>query len=237
MAPPIPLSAELFAHALFWSALTIGFYVAAKRLHRRWPRPWLMPLALTPALLILVVLTLHATYRDYIGGAGWLVTLLGPVTVAFAVPIYEQRGLIRRQWPVLIIGMLAGSATAIATGWALATLLGLDGTLRASLLPRSISTPFAMVVSGDIGGVPDLTAVFVVLTGLLGAVIGDVMLTWLPIRSAMARGALLGIGAHGAGTARAYEIGREEGSVAGLVMVLAGLFNVLMAPILVYCLG
>lgn len=222
------------AGGLLWSVLTIVFYVIAKRLYARYARWWLTPLALAPALLIAVVLAAHVSYQDYIQGAGWMVSLLGPATVAFAVPIYEQRALVRRHWPVLLIGMVAGSATAIATGWGLATLLGLDGALRLSLLPRSISTPFAMEVSGDIGGIPDLTAIFVVVTGVLGAIIGQSMLSWLPIRSSLARGALLGVGAHGAGTAKAYELGREEGSIAGLVMVLIGLMNVLGATVLMY---
>jgi predicted murein hydrolase (TIGR00659 family) len=193
-----------------------------------------MPLAVTPACLIILVQMLHEDYRDYIRGTGWLVSLLGPATVAFAVPIYEQRELIRRQWPVLTIGMLVGSATAVGTSWLFATLLGLDGPLRQSLLPRSISTPFAMAVSGDIGGIPDLTAVFTVLTGVLGAVLGEAMLAWLPVRSTLARGALFGTAAHGAGTAKAHEIGREEGSIAGLVMVLVGLMNVLVVTLFVH---
>jgi predicted murein hydrolase (TIGR00659 family) len=234
--PLIPFLSDPRAAALFWSAATVGLYLAAKRLYRRWPRWWLMPLAVTPALLIIAVLVLHGSYRDYIRGTHWLVALLGPATVAFAVPIYEQRALIRRHWPVLAIGVLAGSATAMGSSWALATVLGLDGTLRLSLLPRSMSTPFAMEVAGHIGGVPELTAVFVVLTGLLGAVLGEVALARFPIRSTLVRGALLGMGAHGAGTAKAHEMGREEGSIAGLVMVLVGLFNVLMAPLLAQCL-
>lgn len=233
----MPIRLDSAGSALLWSAATIGFYFLARSLYRRWPRWWLMPIGLAPALLILLVLTLHASYRDYISGAGWLLAALGPVTVAFAVPIWEQRAMIRRYWPVLVAGMVAGSATAILTGWLFASLLGLDGSLRLSLLPRSLSTPFAMEVSGDIGGVPDLTAVFVVLTGLLGAAIGDGMLAWLPIRSAMARGALYAMAAHGLGTAKAHALGREEGTIAGLVMVLVGLLNVLVAPVVAYLLG
>lgn len=230
--PALPEGWMPYAATLFWSTLTIAFYLLAKRLYRRWPRWWAMPLALTPALLIVVALALHATYAQYMQGAGWLLTLLGPATVAFAVPIYEQRALIRREWPVLGLGMVAGTVTAVATSWLLATLLGLHGTLRLSLLPRSISTPFAMQVSHDIGGVPSLTAVFVVMTGVLGAVLGEVLLTWLPVRSTLARGALFAIGAHGAGTARAHQMGREEGSIAGLLMVLVGLLNVLVATLI-----
>ena len=176
---------------------------------------------------------LNVSYRDYIRGTHWLVALLGPATVAFAVPIYEQRALIRRRWPLLLAGMVAGSLTAVATSWALAYVLGIDGELRLSLLPRSMSTPFAMEVSGEIGGIPDLTAVFVVLTGIIGAAVGDIVLARLPLRSTLAKGALFGVGAHGAGTARAHQIGREEGAIAGLVMVLVGLMNVALAPLII----
>ncbi|BAM92750.1 murein hydrolase export regulator, LrgB family protein [Bradyrhizobium oligotrophicum S58] len=224
---------EPLAQAAVWSLATILLYLLAKRLHRRWPRWWLMPLAVAPALLMIAALALNVSYRDYIRGTHWLVALLGPATVAFAVPIYEQRALIRRRWPLLLAGMVAGSLTAVATSWALAYVLGIDGELRLSLLPRSISTPFAMEISGEIGGSPDLTAVFVVLTGIIGAAVGDIVLARLPLRSTLAKGALFGVGAHGAGTARAHQIGREEGAIAGLVMVLVGLMNVALAPLIV----
>lgn len=227
-----PVLAEPLVQGAGWSLLTIAVYWLAKRLHRRWPYWWSMPLVVTPLLVGLCLVALHANYRDYIRSTHWLVMLLGPATVAFAVPIYEQRDLIRRQWPILLVGMLAGSLTAIGSSWALATLVGLEGSLRLSLLPRSISTPFAMEVSADIGGVPDLTAVFVVATGIAGALIGDLVLGRLRLASSLARGALYGIGAHGAGTAQARRLGESEGAVAGLVMVMVGLLNVLLAPVI-----
>ncbi len=231
----------LLAHFLvlagFWSLATVGFYLCARAIYRRWPRWWLSPLALTPALLLALALVLHTGYSDYISGTRWIVLMLGPATVAFAIPVYEQRHVIARHWPALVIGVIVGSGTAMASAWAMASILGLSDLLRLSLLPRSMSTPFAMAVAGDIGGAPDLTAVFVMVTGICGAALGELMLNWLPLRSALARGALLGMGAHGAGTAKAREIGPEEGSIAGLVMVLAGLLNVLIGPILAYGLG
>ncbi|MBG0789866.1 MAG: LrgB family protein [Desulfovibrionaceae bacterium] len=214
-----------------WSVMTIGLYLVVKRVYRRWGRWWQMPLALTPLLVIGVVLALHVPYRDYYNSTGWLIVLLGPATVAFAVPIYEQRGLIRRYWPMLGAGMLAGTATAIVTSWAFASLLGIDGSLRLSLLPRSISTPFAMNMARDIGGTADMTAVFVVITGVLGSILGEFMVTLLPLRSALSRGAMLGVAAHAAGTAKAHELGTEEGSVAGLLMILVGMLNVFGATI------
>lgn len=227
-------SIESLAAGLFWPLATIGLYYLSKMLYRRRPSLWLSPLVAAPAILIVLALALHANYQDYMHDSRWLLALLGPATVAFAVPIYEQRGLIKRYWPVLLFGVTIGSTTAMISAWGFASLLGLDESLRLSLMPRSISTPFAMVVSNDIGGLPNLTAVFVVITGLLGAVVGQTLLRLLPLRSSMARGALYGMGAHGIGVAKAHEIGQEEGSIAGLVMVLVGLTNVLAAPLIAW---
>lgn len=165
--------------------------------------------------------------------------LLGPATVAFAVPIYEQRALIQRSshWPLLLVGTVVGSTTAVVSSWASASLLGVDGPVRLSLLPRSISTPFAIEVSSEIGGITVLTAAFVVLTGVVAIVLGGFVLARLPLRSALSKEALLGVGAQGAGRARAHQIGRDDGAVAGLLMVLVGLMNVARAPIVMRIIG
>jgi predicted murein hydrolase (TIGR00659 family) len=231
------LHGESIGAAVFWSAVTIAVYAVAKVLDRRWRAWWSSPLLTAPLVLLVIVVSLHAGYGEYIHGTHWLVTLLAPATVAFAVPIYQQRALILRHWPLLAVGILVGSVTAFFSSWLLATWLGLDDRLRLSLLPRSMSTPFAMTVSGDIGGVPALTAVFVLITGILGAAIGEALLNILPLRSALARGALFGMGAHGAGTAKALQIDAEIGSVAGLVMVFVGLTNVLAAPLIAHWVG
>jgi predicted murein hydrolase (TIGR00659 family) len=219
---------------LIWSGLTVALYWLSQLLHRRGRVWWLAPAITAPLLLVALALAFHVSYHQYIGGAGWLITLFAPATVAFAVPIYEERRLIRRYWPLLVLGAVAGSITAIASSWVLARWLGLDENLRLSLLPRSISTPFALPVSGKIGGTPSLTAVFVLITGIFGAAIGESLLAWLPLRSVVARGALFGMGAHAFGTAKAHQISQEIGAVAGLVMVFVGLLNVLAAPLLAW---
>ena len=219
---------------LFWSGVTIAFYFSTKWIYRCKPRWWTSPLAWAPFFLIGLALILHISYEEYIQGTHWLVTMLGPVTVAFAIPIFEHRRLIRSYWLILMIGVLVGDVIAIFSAWALANLFGLSDILRLSLLPRSISTPFAITVSGEIGGIPDLTAIFVVLTGIFGAALGEIMLAILPLRTSMAKGALFGMGAHGAGVAQARGVGTQEGAIASLVMILAGLTNVLAAPILAY---
>ncbi|MCU1732494.1 MULTISPECIES: LrgB family protein [unclassified Pseudomonas] len=217
---------------LFWLALTLVTYLGSRWLYRRTGRYLLSPLILVPAVLLAIAVPLHTGYAEYSRDTHWLMAVLGPVTVAFAVPIWQQRRLLARHWPALGLGMLMGSAASIASSWALARLLSLDSAVSLSLLPRSITTPFAMPLAQELGGVPELTAVFVMFTGVLGALFGGVLLRWLPLRTPLARGALFGVGAHGAGVSRAHEVGGEEGSVAGLVMVLTGLLNLFAAPLL-----
>lgn len=218
----------------FWPAATVLVYVLARWLYSRRPCFWTSTLIMAPALLLGLAVYLHAGYSDYMLGSHWLLLMLGPVLVAFALPLYEQRALILRYWPILAAGIVVGSVIAGASAWLLGALLGLPTGLRLSLLPRSVGTPFAMAVSSHVGGAPDLTAVFVIITGVLGASIGQWLRAWLPLRSSLARGALFGMGAQGAGTAKARELADEEGAVAGLVMVMAGIFNVLVTPYVVY---
>ncbi|UQS15819.1 LrgB family protein [Pseudomonas sp. HS6] len=217
---------------MFWLAFTLLAYLFSRWLYRRTGRYVLSPLILVPALLLALAVPLHTAYAEYSSNTHWLMLVLGPVTVAFAVPIWQQRRLLVRHWSALLLGMLAGSTASIATSFGLARALALDSSVTLSLVPRSITTPFAMPLAQDLGGVPELTAVFVMFTGVFGAMLGGVLLKWLPLRSALARGALFGVGAHGAGVSRAHEVGGAEGSVAGLVMVLTGLLNLFAAPLL-----
>jgi len=217
---------------VFWAVVTVAAYVLAKQAYLRVRRGWASPLITAPLALLLLALLLHANYHDYLRGTHWLMAMLGPATVAFAVPIYQQRALIARHWKVLGAGVLVGSGTAILAAWLMASALHLSPELRLSLAPRSVTTPFAMDVSGRIGGIPELTAVFVIITGICGSLCGQILLKLLPVRSAMARGALFGMGAHGMGVAKARELGESEGAIAGLVMVMAGLLNVAAAPLL-----
>lgn len=226
---PLLMAAEV---TLLWSVVTIGLYWLSKIFHRRYKRWWTTPLIITPILLIVITLLSHTNYNVYIRGTHWLIALLGPATVAFAVPIYRRRNLMVLYWRTLSIGVVFGSVLSIASAWILASLVGVDETLKLSLLPRSISTPFAMVISGEIGGTPELTALFVILTGIFGASFGQLLLYWLPIKSKMSMGASFGIAAHVAGSSKAYELDNEIGTIAALVMVLTGIFNVLIAPVL-----
>lgn len=169
---------------MFWLLLTLAAYLFSRWIYRRTGRYLLSPLILVPALLLAIAVPLHTAYAEYSANTHWLMLVLGPVTVAFAVPIWQQRQLLIRHWPALLLGMLAGSAASIASSFGLARVLALDSSVTMSLVPRSITTPFAMPLAHDLGGVPELTAVFVMFTGVFGAMLGGVLLKWLPLRSA-----------------------------------------------------
>lgn len=217
--------------ALFWIAATLGCYALAKGLNRLVKAWWTSPLLVTCLLCLVLALVLHTGYGEYMRGGRFLLMLLGPATVAFALPIYEQRSLIRRFWATLLLGLACGCGLAMGGVWLLSGWLDLPRVMRLSLLPRSFTTPFAMAFAADVGGSPDLAAVCVIATGVIGASLGSVMLSVLPLRSSFARGAMLGMGAHGAGVAKAREIGAEEEAVAGLVMILAGVSCALLGPL------
>lgn len=212
--------------------ITVVLYGLVKTFYLKKRNWWSAPILAVPLLVIALVVLAKVPYRVYFEDTRWLTWMLGPATVAFAVPIYEHRAMIRRHWLSLSCGVLVGMPVAVFSSIWLARLLGLSELLQRSLAPRSISTPFALATASGIGASPDLTAVFVVMTGVCGMLLGEVMLAWMPLRSSLARGALFGAAAHAAGTAKASELGAEEGVVASLTMMLGGLATVFAAPLI-----
>ncbi|MBY7958162.1 LrgB family protein [Vibrio fluvialis] len=212
--------------------LTLMFYYGSKLLYRRKRTIFLMPLLLAPLLLVLVVMGFHIPYQDYMAESHWLLWMLGPATVAFAIPVYDNRYLIQRHWLSLSVGVMVSVVVAVGSTVLLARWLELPELLQRSLAMRSITTPFAVEATKSIGGQSDLTALFVVLTGVIGMAVGEVVLTVLSIRSRLGKGASLGASAHGAGTAKAYQIGNSEGVVSSVVMMIAGMVTVLIAPLI-----
>ncbi len=219
--------------AAFCFVLTIALYYANKRIYDRSLRIILMPLLLTPAILIAIVLLADIPYQDYMADSHWLMWLLGPATIAFALPIYDNRAMVRKHWLSISAGVIAAVITSVVSSIMLARWLGLSVMLQKGLAVRSVTTPFAIEAAKSMGGPADLAAVFVVITGVLGMAIGETVLACLPmIRSRLAHGAIFGAAAHGAGTAKARQIGEVQGVVASLVMMMAGLISVLAAPLI-----
>ncbi|NEY30451.1 LrgB family protein [Escherichia coli] len=212
--------------------MTLALYFANKKIYRRLHTIWMMPLVLTPLILVLFLVVTHVSYQDYMGESRWLLWLLGPATIAFAVPVYENMTVIRRHWMSLSAGVITATVVAVSSSVWLARLLTLPEEVQRSLAVRSITTPFALEAAKQLGGQPDLVALFVVITGVFGMAVGDILFLRLAVRSGMAKGAGLGASSHGAGTAKAYEIGQTEGVVSSLVMMLAGVVTVVLAPLI-----
>lgn len=212
-------------------AITLGLYYANKRLYRRFHTLPLMPLILTPLLLVALLVFGHISYQSYIGEAHWLLWLLGPATIAFAVPVYDNLAVIRRHWMSLSAGVITATVVAVTSSVWLARLFTLPDEIQRSLAVRSVTTPFALAAAKPLGGQPELVALFVVITGVFGMAVGDALFMRLSIREGMAKGAGFGAASHGAGTARSYELGPQEGVVASLVMMLSGVVTVLAAPL------
>ena len=212
--------------------MTLGLYFANKKIYHRLHSIWMMPLVLTPLILVLFLVITHVSYQDYMGENHWLLWLLGPATIAFAVPVYENMAIIRRHWMSLSAGVITATIVAVCSSVWLARLFTLSEEVQRSLAVRSITTPFALEAAKQMGGQPDLVALFVVITGVFGMAIGDILFLRLAVRSGMAKGAGLGASSHGAGTAKAYEIGQTEGVVSSLVMMLAGVVTVVLAPLI-----
>ena len=211
--------------------VTLALYFANKRLYRRFHRLPLMPLVFTPLLLVLILVFGHISYQNYMGEAHWLLWLLGPATIAFAVPVYDNLAVIKRHWMSLTAGVTTAVVVAVTSSVWLARLFTLPDEIQRSLAVRSITTPFALAAAKPIGGQPELVALFVVITGVFGMAVGDALFMRLAIREGMAKGAGFGAASHGAGTARSYELGPQEGVVASLVMMLSGVVMVLAAPL------
>lgn len=211
---------------------TLLVYFLNKRLYRRWHKLLLMPLVMTPMVLVALLLLTHISWQNYIGESHWLLWLLGPATLAFAVPVYENLTIIRRHWMSLTAGVITATLVAVCSSVWLARLLTLPEAIQRSLAVRSITTPFALAAAKQLGGQPDLVALFVVITGVFGMATGDVLFIRLAVKQGMAKGAGFGAASHGAGTARAYELGQEEGVVASLVMMLSGIVTVIVAPVI-----
>lgn len=221
----------LVEHPLFHLALTLLAFQAALHLSRVSGIVVLQPVLVSAAVVIAVLTLAGISYHEYLKGVSILNLLLGPATVALAVPLYQNLSRIRRLlWPI-VITVLSGGIVATATTLMLGWLMGIDRQLLMTLAPKSVTSPIAMLVAGQVGGIAALAAVFVLLTGILGAMFGPSMLRLSRVTHPAAVGMALGLTAHAVGTARALEEGQEHGAYAALAMSLMGVGTAIFLPL------
>jgi len=228
----------LSATPLLWLTVTLVVYQAAYWLYKRAGfHPLANPVAISIAVLVIVLKVSETPYQTYFDGAQFVHFLLGPATVALAIPLFAQFDKLRRAWLPILGGLAVGSLTAIVSAVGIAWMLGASPVTLISLAPKSVTTPIAMGIAERLGGLPSLTAVLVVSTGIVGAVSAKYVLDALRIRDHAVRGFSVGVAAHGIGTARAFQLSEEAGAFAGLGMGLNGLATALIFPILVWLLA
>lgn len=208
---------------------TIIIFYSSKKFYATYQKIWLSPLLTCPLIIIMLLYVFKIDYSQYNGGAEWLSTLLGPATVAFAVPIYKNYALLKKNAVAIFTSLLVGSIVAIVSSFLFALFAGLNKEMINSLVPKSITTPIAMDISTMIGGEPTMTAVFVIVTGLTGSVVGPLVIHYMRFKQAAAKGLLLGMGAHGAGTSKAFEFGEKEGTFSSLAMIVAALVSIILS--------
>ncbi len=228
----------LSASPLLWLTATLLAYQAAYALYARSRfNPLVNPVAIAVALLVAILVGTRTEYTTYFEGAQFVHFLLGPATVALAIPLYQQLPKLRRNWFALLAAALVGGAAAIASAMGIAWALGASPATVLSLAPKAVTMPIAMGVAEKIGGLPSLTAVLVMLTGILGAVSARWIFNLMKIEDHSVRGFALGVTSHGIGTARAFQVSEEMGAFSGLAMGLSGVLTALLLPFVLKLLG
>jgi predicted murein hydrolase (TIGR00659 family) len=223
----------LSASPLLWLTATLWAYLGAHWLHERSGRnPLVNSVTIAVIALIVVLLATGTRYETYFQGAQFVHFLLGPATVALAVPLYNNLSTVQRLLVPMMVALVAGSLTAIVSAVGIAWAAGADVITLKSLAAKSVTTPIAMAVTEQLGGLPSLTAVFVILTGIIGAILVTPLFNALGINDRQARGFAAGLAAHGIGTARAFQVSDVAGVFAGIAMALNGLITAFLVPLL-----
>jgi predicted murein hydrolase (TIGR00659 family) len=228
------LTAYLATSPLIWLTTTILAYLVADGVARQLGNPpWTNPVLLSVLLIAPVLWLTQTDYTAYFEGAQFIHFLLGPATVALALPLWDNRDTIRTSVAPIVLVLLTGSIVAAASAIMLARAFDLPMEVLLSLAPKSTNAPVALGISETIGGIPALTAVLVIMTGIIGAVTVTPLMNFIQITDWGARGFAAGVAAHGIGTARAFQVNPVAGAYAGIAMALNALLTSLIVPLLV----
>ncbi len=219
---------------LLWLTATLAAYAFGHWLHRAaGSSPLVNSIAVAIALLVAVLVLSGTSYATYFEGAQFVHFLLGPATVLLAVPLYRNFNRVRRLLVPMLAALLVGSVTAVVSAVVVAAALGASTETLFSLAPKSATTPIAMGIAEEIGGLPSLTAALVIITGIIGAMAVTPLLNTLRVTDWAARGFAVGVASHGIGAARAFQVNQLAGTFAGIAMALNALLTAVLVPLLV----
>ena len=224
--------AVFFQESLFTGVtLSLVAYMVGVFLKKKFKSGIFNPLLISMIITIVVLLVSGVDYEIYTEGAKYLSWLLTPATVCLAIPLYEQWELLRKNYKAVMLGLLAGVVTSLCTVLVLCYVLKLSHEEYVTLLPKSITTAIGMGVSEELGGYVTITVAVIVVTGVIGNILGELICKVFKIEEPISKGLALGCSAHAIGTAKAIEMGEIEGAMSGLAIAVSGILTVVMAPL------
>lgn len=221
------INSPLFGILISLIAYEIGVYI-----NKRTKLSIFNPLLIAMAILIFLLTKLHIKYEDFNNGGQLISFFLYPATVALALPMYKKFTLFKENALSIFISILCGDVCGIVCIILLSKFFKLSDVLTKSLIPKSITTPIGMAISKELGGLPSITVVAIILTGVIGSIIGPSLYKIFIINDEVAMGIAMGTSSHAIGTAKSMELGEIEGAMSGLTMAVSGIITVFLAPIM-----
>ncbi len=215
----------LFGLVLSLAAFELGIFI-----NRKTRIAILNPLLLAIVIVICFLFVFNIDFETYNQGGQFINMFLGPSTVVLAVPLYKQLDLLKKNAKAIITGVLFGSVLGIFSIIGISYLVGLDTDIIKSLIPKSVTTPIGIAISGQIGGIIPITVLAIILTGIIGAVFGPAICKIFKIEDRVAVGISIGTASHAVGTTKALELGDIEGAMSSLSIGIAGIMTVIIAP-------
>ena len=223
---------EMLNDSVFFGVvISLLAYYAGMWLKKKFKLPIFNPLLISIIITIVVLLCTKMDYQVYYSGAKYISYLLTPATICLAIPLYEQVSLLKKQWKAVVGGIVTGVITSMLCIFAMCLIMGLGHTEYVTLLPKSITTAIGMGVSEELGGYVTITVAVIIITGVFGNIIGEVVCKIFRINEPIAKGLALGTSAHAIGTAKAMEMGEVEGAMSSLSVAVAGLLTVIVASV------
>ncbi len=217
--------------AYFGVVVSLLSYELGTLLKKKWKLGIFNPLLLSTLFTIAFLLIANIDYDEYNEGAQYLSYLLTPSTVCLAIPLYENLGILKKNWKAIFAGICSGVLSSLCCILAMALLFGLSHQEYVTFLPKSITTAIGMGVSEELGGYVSITVAVIILTGVIGNALADLVFKLFRIKNPIARGVALGTSAHAVGTAKAMELGDVEGALSSLSIAVAGLMTVAAASV------
>lgn len=217
--------------AFFGVFISILGYEVGLLLKKKLKHPVFNPLLIAIIFVIAALLLLGIDYDSYNEGAKYISYLLTPATVCLAVPLYEQLTLLKKNWKAILIGISTGVITSLTSVFLLALVFGLAHEEYVTLLPKSITTAIGMELSREMGGIVTISVAVIVVTGIFGNVMAESVCKLFKIKEPVAKGIAIGTSSHAVGTAKAMEMGREEGAMSSLAIAVAGILTAVLVSV------